>query len=617
MRAQKKRAAETAATKAQNLPSQVRSRLSVLVREGGLCALAAAPSVARSFLIVLLVLLAGQPASAQLANGFYNVTGIEQRVLPNAVQVTIRTDGAVRYGVDRAELRNGAGRLPVSAFRIRLYNARARLPAFTDLGAYPVDSAVVALGTDKFQSPTEDDSVQPRVDVQLRFYVPVVVRNFGNNPDFLPYLAPREVNIATGQDRSSVVITVVSDRVDARHAGGIRRSLPEGQAHRLVVSPAAAGLGRPAGSGETRLHVLALHTPLVALLQAVDAAAQPGGTGAPLVVGDSAADVDVSLVLPDATLADLLGALRTGYGLVAAPRALDEGGGLTIGRGDAGGVTASLHLRSLAPEQARLLLPDFLLPSVRVDAANNSLVVSSTPEVIAKMGRDLAILDLPRPQVRVEVSAWEFASSEDARYALSLTRTLGRESEGLDTDAGQITVLSQAGQTRRFQAAVSALAVRSRARLAARPFLLVASGASGTFFLGQTRYVTVLQQQGGYGPQTPSALPIQIGYSLSVRPTVGAQDDITLALDPRVSTVDAIEQGTGLPTVGIREVNSVVRLHAGDTLVLGGLDSDLSDRADGGPAPFAHIPLLRDLFRSHRKSRARTSLILLVTARRA
>ena len=564
---------------------------------------------------LLAFLLTGRPASAQLANGFYNVTAIEQRVLPNAVQITIRTDGAVRYGVDRAELRGPSGRMAVSAFRIRLYNARARLPAFTDLGAYPVDSAVVGLGTDTLQSPTEDESsqsgtVRPRVDVQLRFYVPIIVRNFGNNPDFLPYLAPREATITTGLDRSSIVITVTGDRVDARHAGGIRRSPPAAQAHRLTLQPLPGGaVGTPGGA---HMHISALHTPLAALLQAVSAA-----QNLPLVVQAGAAEADVSLVLPDATLLELLDALRVGYGLVAAPRSLEEGGGLTFGRGDSANVTTILHLRSLAPDQARLLLPDFLLPSMRVDLANNALVVSSTPEVAAKMARDLALLDLPRPQVRVEVSAWEFTSGADARYALSLSRTLGRESESLDTDTGQITVLSQAGQTRRFQAAVSALAVRSRARLAARPFLLVASGARGSFFLGQTRYVTVLQQQGGFGQQVPSALAIQIGYSLSVRPTVGADNDITLDLDPRVSTVDAIERGTGLPTVGIREAKSVVRIRAGDMIVLGGLDSDLQEQTEQGLGAFARIPLLRDLFRSHRRSQAHTSLILLVTARRA
>ena len=557
--------------------------------------------------LLLALLLAGRPAHAQLANGFYNITAIEQRVLPNAVQITIRTDGAVRFGVNRDELPgNYAGsKTPVSAFRVRLYNARARVPAFTDIGAYPVDSAVVTLGTDDFQNSTDYDGRRPRVDITLRFFVPVLVRAFGNDTYRTLYLNPRDVSIARGADGSSVVITAASDRTDARHIGGIHRSPPESQVHRLSLRPL------PGGAGEPRMQISALHTPLAALLQAVGAAQD-----LPLVVSAGAGDTDVSLVLPDATLADLLAALRVGYGLVAVPRALDEGGGLTFGRGESADVTTALHLRSLAPEQARLLLPDFLLPSVRVDAANNSLVVSSTPEVADKIRRDLALLDLPRPQVRVEVTAWELASAADALYALSLTRTLGRESESVGTDAGQISVLSQTGQTRQFRAAMSALATRSRARLTARPFLVVASGALGTFFLGQTRYVTVLQQN-NFGQQVPSALAIQIGYSLSVRPTIGSVGDITLDLDPRISTVDAIENGTGLPTVGIREVKSVIRVRAGDTVVLGGLDSDLVGRTDQGPGLFARVPLLRDLFRSHRRNQARTSLILLVTVQRA
>jgi len=560
--------------------------------------------LAPAALLCLLLTLIGRPARAQLANGFYNITAIEQRVLPNAVQITIRTDGAVRFGVNRDELPGdyAGGNTRVSSFRVRLYKARARVPAFTDIGAYPVDSAVVTLGTDDFKNSTDYDGRRPRVDITLRFFVPVLVRSFGNDTYRTLYLNPRDVSIARGADGSSVVITAMSDRADARHSGGIRRSPPEMQAHRLSL--------RPLGGGG-RMNISALHTPLAALLQAAGAAQD-----LPLVLSAGAGDADVSLVLPDASLADLLAALRAGYGLVAAPRPPDEGGGLTFGRGESANVTTTLHLRSLAPEQARLLLPDFLLPSVRVDSANNSLVVSSTPEVADKMRRDLALLDLPRPQVRVEVTAWEFTSASDALYALSLTRTLGRESESVGTDAGQISVLSRAGQARSFQAAVSALATRSRARLTARPFLVVASGAPGTFFLGQTRYVTVLQQN-NYGQQVPSALAIQIGYSLSVRPTIGAAGDITLDLDPRVSTVDAIENGTGLPTVGIREVKSVVRVRAGDTVVLGGLDSDLADRTDQGPGLFARVPLLRDLFRSHRRSRSRTSLILLVTARRA
>jgi type II secretory pathway component GspD/PulD (secretin) len=109
--------------------------------------------------------------------------------------------------------------------------------------------------------------------------------------------------------------------------------------------------------------------------------------------------------------------------------------------------------------------------------------------------------------------------------------------------------------------------------LRARPFVVVASGETGTLFLGQSRFVTVLQQR--RGRQIAQALRLPVGASLTVTPIVGAGDDILLDLNPRVSTVDEVEQGTGLPTLGIREIESVLRLRPGESALIAGLDADL------------------------------------------
>jgi hypothetical protein len=91
---------------------------------------------------------------------------------------------------------------------------------------------------------------------------------------------------------------------------------------------------------------------------------------------------------------------------------------------------------------------------------------------------------------------------------------------------------------------------------------------------------------------------------------VGAADDITLELNPRISTIDAIENGTGLPTVGIRETNSVLRVRAGDAVVVAGLDSNLD--FDTRRSPFSSA--LAGL--AQRDSKSQTALLLLVTARK-
>ena len=105
------------------------------------------------------------------------------------------------------------------------------------------------------------------------------------------------------------------------------------------------------------------------------------------------------------------------------------------------------------------------------------------------------------------------------------------------------------------------------------------------------------------GRQIAQALRLPVGASLTVTPVVGAADDILLDLVPRLSTVDDVEAGTGLPTLGIREITSVLRLRPGESALIAGLDADLD------------FDTRRPLSRA--RSASQTSFALLVSARKA
>jgi len=556
------------------------------------------------------------PAHAQLANSFYNVTGIQTKVLPNAVQVTIQTDGTAMFGGNTADFINTEGGRyepkSITSFRIRLVNARAKVPAFVEIGSYPVDAAVVSPGRDPFEQSIfsfgAEGQQEPLVDIELRFFVPITVQRFvvdshggnsGYGTIFRNVLGPREVGVELGNDRRSIVITAITDRADVRGATTIRRSPPEGHKHRLAVTP----LNAAQGSTLPRCRVEALHTPLVGVLQAVSRA-----IGIKFLTQLDAAEVDVSLFLPSATPDEILRALSTGYGLNAIPRDAAEGGGFVIGRSGPVAFTERIQLSYLSPERARLLFPDFLLPYMRADKENNALLMTGPPQLIARLRRDLALLDLPRPQVRVEATVWELASSDDLNNALRIMTSYGNTSTTLDNSRGEYSVRIEDGQQRALRVNLEALQARGRARLAARPYVVVASGERGTLFLGQNRYIQVLRSSGGQ--QVEQAISLPIGYSLSVLARVGAGDDVTLELNPRISTVDVIDKVTGLPTLGIRETNSVLRVRTDDAVVVAGLDADLDFTSQR--APFEGASVLG----ARLKNKSKTILLLLVTARK-
>jgi hypothetical protein len=577
-------------------------------------------------LIVFLFCLMPSPAIAQLAQSFYNITGVKTDVLPNAVRVTIQTDGDVKLNIDAREfvtLTDLGGSnfdfkeaLLKRKFRLRFTGAKSRIPAFVEVGAYPFDAVSLTLSRDPFAFSLSEDNFGPSlpgvlveagIDVELRFYVPVRISYFTLRFDgyygwsFAGYpavLQPLQASIVVGPDRRSVIITVITDRVEAyRNPERIRRSPPESWKHRLAIT---------GGAGRFKADIL--HTPLAEALNEIGRIAEVNLQSQP-----DAAEADVTAFLPERDTKTNLKALIGGLGLNLIALPPEQGGGFTVGRGGAGLPSERLPLQNLSPERARLLFPDFLLPSLRADTDNNALIASGSPALLERLKRDVSLLDRPRPQVTVEAQAYEFQMPEDQIYVLSGVVNQGRVA--YDTDAGAVTVNLLPGQQATIQARLQALITQGRARLAARPSVTALSGEQATLFLGQTRFLPVLTADYS-GSQQISILPLLVGVTLSVQPTTSGGDaDILLNLKPKFSTVDSIEAETGLPVIGTREISSYVRVRPGDTVLVGGLESESEFGERRNFAPFRPVPLLNDLTSSRRSSKGRTSLLALVTAR--
>ncbi len=547
----------------------------------------------------LLLLFVPPAAHAQLATSFGTLTAIKVKRLPNAVVVRIETDGTIRFGVDQhdfIDFSNGYNPLPTQSIRLRLVQTRSKLPAYVPLDAYPIDGAAISLGRTNFSNPYFTDGgwgqPQPLVDVELRFATPITIRRLTVQPyrsiDFGGVLGPREASIELSNDRRAIVITLVPDRADLQGVERLNRSPVADHKHRLAVSVLSGGA----------LRVEALHTPLRDLLAALSDA-----SGTRFVARPEVADLDISLQLPRTSPLELMTTLAR----TANVATREEEGALVLGRGDEFFASRSLPLRNLSPDAARLLFPDFLLPFLRADRENNALLAVQTPLVLDKIEAQLRSLDTPRAQFEVSAQFWELSATRSDDAALRLVRTLGGDSESLNFETGEAVVNIAPKLTRQLSATLRLLQERGRARLAGNPRVTVLSGASGTLFSGQTRYIEVVQND--YFGSSVIALPLQIGAQLDVSPrgsnTPG--DPIRLDIAPHLSTIDAIEAGTGLPTVGLRDLSGTLTVGEGDTIAFAGLEfaSDFSTRRRA-----------LGVVRSGTREKEQRALLVLVTARR-
>ncbi len=594
------------------------------------------------------------PCRAQLASSFYNVTGITATSLPNAVRLTIQTDGSVYFGGDQDDFINFDNAYepkPTQSFRLRILGARARLPAFVPIGKYPFDSAGVSVAPAEFKIPYfnwEAPQYEPHVDIELRFYVPVKVKRFTVRPNewglnFGQTLRANDFSVEPSQDGQAIIVTVFTDRADTRSAKNLKRSPVENQKHRLqvVALSSSPNQATPPGTmsllpkpstpvpeaerldgekrfsekrfSEKRFRVDVLHSPLGDVLDEVARV-----SGSKISASPEATATDLSMLLPAATVPQFLESLARGYGFQIGTQN-DE---ITVGNGlpelsstgnsaASAGAAASgaaqqlptqhFSLSYLNASRARSLLPDFLLPAMRVDADNNALLVSASDTMARRIGADLALLDKPRAQVRVEADLWEFFSSDEANLALQTLYKSRKIGAAFGSQNGVLSLQLNADETRNFDIGLQALQSRGRVRLRAKPFLVVASGEKGTLFLGQTRYVTV------FDGLDVKALTLQVGTSLEVTPRVGEEKQIALDIRPRFSTVDRIDGKSNLPTLGIREFSSSNTLRDGEAMLIGGLDfeRDENERNRGALT-----------FKTTQRNRQTRRTILLLTARR-
>lgn len=79
-----------------------------------------------------------------------------------------------------------------------------------------------------------------------------------------------------------------------------------------------------------------------------------------------------------------------------------------------------------------------------------------------------------------------------------------------------------------------------------------------------------------------------------LRPTISRI--ISEKEDPAVSILSNQTKSSKVPVVAVREIDSVLQMEPGDTIVMGGLMEDRSDDEHTGLPGMKDVPILRHLF---------------------
>ncbi len=169
---------------------------------------------------------------------------------------------------------------------------------------------------------------------------------------------------------------------------------------------------------------------------------------------------------------------------------------------------------------------------------------------------------------------------------------------------------------------INALSANSDNRVVSNPKLVTRNGESATISVGdEVPIVTsqgVTQNTGTFSSGT-SVIPQTVQYRstgviLRVRPVIHAGDRIDIEISQEVSRAIATDTGVNTsPTIRKRSVETKLSMRDGATVMLAGLISENNDDSNTGVPGLKDIPFFGNLFRSQKKSKSRTELVLLIT----
>lgn len=542
-------------------------------------------------LILTSLAAAAGPALAQRGTVYCNMTAVTSEQLSNGVRVTIEADGELHWDLDfkrliqEGEVREyeGGGLDITEKFRrlpFRLQNARSKLgSAFIPINKYPVSHVEIRIPE------WAEEGVGLEVDVvNYLGWVTGEGRFWRMRGDWW---------LSSSEDRSSIVIMWESDRFPP----GPPPETPEDLPTELAV--------------KERDGLLTIRAVNVRLHDLANAIGREAGLS---VTSPAEDDIRVSLCLRDVSPATALDAIATGCGLCT-QRLPDGRWVIAAPTGSAGAYSASesrrVYLKYLRAVDALDLLPNFLMQYLRADEGSNSIVVTGPGPLADRVAEDLAKLDVPSPEVLVEVVTVEYTSGHDLARALQLERYLGDFGAALDSLTGDLGFLWLEGLPEGWVAVLNNLETDTSTKLISSASARVLNGHNAFIGAGEQRFAIFEHVDEAFVEAYLGS--VWTTSFISVQPVVGSGDEVILGMGVVARTLRGRDPRTDLPIVALRRANGTLRIKDGQTIVLGGIVSESEDEQERSIPILGDLPIIGGLFRSVDRARSHTRLAFFVT----
>jgi type II secretory pathway component GspD/PulD (secretin) len=259
-------------------------------------------------------------------------------------------------------------------------------------------------------------------------------------------------------------------------------------------------------------------------------------------------------------------------------------------------------------------------PDLRVTVPNGSqtLILTGSPQSI-RAGRELIDeLDVVPQSVVLDTEILELDENSSRNLGLQIgssvqsTFTEAQPTPDPNGNPGRLIGIQPFGRNPiTFTATLNLLISNGTARVLADPRITTLSGRTAQIRAGDT--ISILTTTGGGAGTVPTQQlqSFQTGVTLDITPIITNNGELTVALHPVVNSLTGLN--AGIPEISTRDTQTTVHLRDNETLVIGGLIQENSQRTTSKIPLLGSLPLIGRIFRNDQTSSVRNELIIVVT----
>jgi general secretion pathway protein D len=291
-------------------------------------------------------------------------------------------------------------------------------------------------------------------------------------------------------------------------------------------------------------------------------------------------------------------------------------------------IVHTFYLTNALPKDVEGMLKSMLAAkNLFVDERTSTVVMRDTPDAIRMAEKLVASIDVPDPEVLIEVEVLEIARSKLLNLGItppgSFTASASSVAAG-GTSAASGLVLSDLAHQNAGTIAVSPVSITANALQTvgntdtlASPRIRARNKEKAKILIGSR--VPVITQatvlSAGGSANSSSVQYLDVGLTLEVQPTVYQDGDVAIKVGLEVSSItNTVNVGnTQAYTIGTRNANTLLRLKDGETQILAGLIQDSDTRNAAGIPGLSQIPIVGRLFGSHNNDREKSEIVLSIT----